>query len=149
MYMPPTFMTLDLVAAIVAEFDWPTSYSLEDWRQDGIAMVLPGCTVLFEEGFESEMEAYFLPRNTGLENAVTVYHALLPRGDLDIPGLINYFCPEATVEKVQNGLRDLCTTLLYHFRSSLLGDFDWVPAYRAYLERERQRASEQERQGGQ
>lgn len=142
MYMPPNFMTLELVASIVAELDWPVPYSLEDWRQDGIAMIFPACTVLFEEGFESEMEAYFLPRDTGLDQAVTIYHALLPKGDVEIPGLINYFSPEASLEKVQHGVRDLCTTLLYHFRSSLLGDFDWVPGYREYLERSEARAPE-------
>jgi hypothetical protein len=138
MYMPPTFLTLELATEIAAEFEWPVPYSLEDWRQDGIAMRFPGCVVLFEEGFESEMAAFFLPRDTGLESGVNIYHALIPRGDVDTPGIINYFCPEATMEKVQNGLRDLCSTLLHHFRSTLQGDFEWVPAYREYLERSRE-----------
>lgn len=138
MYMPPQFMTLQVVEEAVRRFHWPDSYSVEDWYQDGIALCFPRCTLLFEEGFESEMAAYFLPRDTGLKNAITIYDALSPRGKLETPGLVRYFSPGATLEKVQYGIHDLCTTILHHLCSSLLGDFSWVPAYREYEELHRE-----------
>ena len=39
---------------------------------------------------------------------------------------------EASLEKVKNELRDLCTLLFTYFQSSLEGDFKWVAAYQAY-----------------
>jgi hypothetical protein len=132
MYMPPQFMTLQVVKEVVSKFQWPDAYEIEDWYQDGIALCFPRCTILFEEGFESEVAAYFLARDTGLNNVVSVYDALAHRGKLETPGLIKHFSPGATLEKVQHGIHDLCVVLLNHLSASLLGDFRWVPAYLAY-----------------
>lgn len=138
MYMPPQFMTLEAVKEVVSKFRWPAPYTVEDWYQDGVALCFPRCTILFEEGFESEMEAYFLARDTGLDNVVSVYDALAYRGKLETPGLIKHFSPGATLEKVQCGIHDLCSVIISHLSSSLLGDFSWVPAYRAYEEQNRE-----------
>ncbi|HEU4726547.1 MAG TPA: hypothetical protein VFT22_01605 [Kofleriaceae bacterium] len=47
------------------------------------------------------------------------------------PKLINFFGPEASLEKVKNDLRDLFTLLFTYFGPSLEGDFDWTATYRA------------------
>lgn len=134
LYMPPKFLTTEVLAAVVAEFVWPETYTLKDWRPDGIAMIFPRCTLVFYEGFESEMELIFRPEETKLQRTASMNQVLFSQGGPDTPGLIDYFSPEASLEKVQNEIRNLSTTVLYHFRSSLLGDFAWVPAYREYLE---------------
>jgi hypothetical protein len=135
MYTPPEFLTLQTMEAIVEEFEWPARYQLKELHRGAIDLCFERCTILFTEGYESEIEASFVPTDTGLERAVSVYGVLLARGGVDTPELSDYFSPDATLEKVQHGIRDLCKTLLCHFRASLLGDFDWVPAYREYLER--------------
>lgn len=135
LYMPPKFLTVEVLAAVVAEFQWPATYTFKDWRPDGIGLVFPQCTLVFREGFESEMELAFIPEETGLTRTVTMYQVLLSRGGHETPGLIDYFSPGASLEKVQNDARDLCTVVLHHFRSTLIGDFGWVAEYRAYLAR--------------
>jgi hypothetical protein len=142
LYTPPKFLTVEVLASVVAEFEWPADYSLKDYNPDGIGMVFPRCTLVFREEFESEMELVFVPEETGIERTVTMYQVLLSRGGHDTPGLIDYFSPGASLEKVQNEIRDLCTTVLYNFHSTLLGDFSWVPAYREYLEQSRERPPE-------
>ncbi len=135
LYMPPKFLTVEVLAAVVAEFEWPATYTLEELSPDGVSLVFPRCTLVFREGFESEMELVFTPEQTGLERTVTMYQVLLSRGGHETPGLIEYFSPGASLEKVQNEARDLCTIALHHFRSTILGDFRWALEYRAYLER--------------
>ncbi len=139
MYKPPEFLTLPVMDAILREFEWPAPYHLKEVHRGAIDVCFERCTVLITKGYESEMEESFLPKEKGLERTAGVYNILLARGGTDAPELSDYFSPEATLEKVQHGIRDLCTTLLYHFRSSLLGDFNWVPAYREHLERSRAR----------
>ena len=48
------------------------------------------------------------------------------------PTLINFFSPQASLDKVKNEVRDLCTLLFTYFRPSLDGDFEWVATYRTY-----------------
>jgi hypothetical protein len=87
--------------------------------------VFPKCTLAFEEGFESEMQLRFFEID-GLDRPVTLTEVMVALGGLDTPGLINYFSPAASLDKVTNGARDLCRTLLTHFRSTLLGDPGWL-----------------------
>jgi hypothetical protein len=123
------------VAVQPARFAAPKVYHLEDYRPDGIAVVFPKCTLFFEESFESEMELSFDAEQTGLDSPVTIKDIFISRGGVETPGLINYFSPGASLEKVKNGIRDLCTIVFTHFRPTLEGDFGWVEAYRAYLAR--------------
>lgn len=139
MYMPPTFLTLDVLEGVLGQFEWPARYTLKRLPAARVAVQFPGCTLVFVEGFESDMEAKFLPKDTGLDNAVTVYDALLALGSPDTPELLDFDAGGASLEKVQKQAHDLCAVVLHHFRSSLLGDFSWVPAYREYLERSRAR----------
>ena len=72
MYMPKDYMTPEVLAEELAKFEWPAPYTLEDDRPDGIAMVFPRCNLYFEEGFESDMELFFLAEDTSLDNAVSL-----------------------------------------------------------------------------
>jgi hypothetical protein len=65
MYMPPRFLTVDVLAGVLAERSWPAPYTLEDDLPDGIEIVLPRCTLFASEGFESEMTIRFAKRRPG------------------------------------------------------------------------------------
>ena len=39
MYNPPTFLTVALLFEVLAEFDWPARYALEDDLPDGVSMM--------------------------------------------------------------------------------------------------------------
>jgi hypothetical protein len=138
MYSPPTFLTPEVLAEVLAEFSWPASYTLEDDRPDGIEVRLPHCHLYVTEGFESNMDLKFLPESTGLDRSVSVADALAAlRADTTRtlplhPKLIDYFSPQASLDKVKNEVRDLCTLLFTYFQSSLCGDFEWVSAYQAH-----------------
>lgn len=138
MYNPPTFLTPEVLAEVLAEFPWPAPYTLEDDRPDGIEVRLPRCHLYVTEGFESNMELKFLSESTGLDHSVSVADALAAlREDPDRtlpprPKLIDFFSPHASLDKVKNEVRDLCTLLFTYFRSSLEGDFAWVATYQAH-----------------
>jgi hypothetical protein len=134
MYNPPTFLTLEVLSDVFAEFSWPAPYTLEE-DPDGIEVCFPRCHLYVTEGFESSMALEFLPQSNGLDHSVSMTDALavlreVPGRTLPAqPTLIDYFSPQASLEKVKNELRDLCTLLFTYFRSSLEGDFEWVAAY--------------------
>ena len=125
---------MDVLAQVLSERDWPAPYKLEDGLPDNIAVVFPKCTLYFEEGFEGDMDVSFSADDTGLDSDVRLHDVLVSMGGVGdrTPGLINQFAPAASLDKVKNGIRDLCTILLTHFRPSLTGDFSWVEKYRAY-----------------
>jgi hypothetical protein len=138
---PPTFLTPEVLTEVLAEFPWPAPFTLVDDRPDGIEVRLPRCILYVTEGFESDMDLKFMPESTGLESSVSVGDALRelredPNRTLPPrPKLIDYFSPQASLEKVKNELRDLCTLLFTYFRPSLDGDFAWVAGYDAALRR--------------
>jgi hypothetical protein len=130
MYNPPTFLTIELLAEVLAEFEWPAEYTLEEELPDGIFMVFSRCNLFFTEGFESEMGLELVPADTGLDTNVTLAHALqvirAQPGAPTMPALIAYFSPAASLDKVMNGIRDLCTLALTYLKPCILGDFSWV-----------------------
>jgi hypothetical protein len=137
MYHPAEYMTVEVVSEVLSEFEWPAPYTLEDDLPDGIAMVFPKCTLYFVEGFESDMYLEFLAEDTGLDNSVTLKQVLVSMGGIPTPKLkvIDDLSRGASLATVKNGLRILCTIILTHFRSSILGDFGWVEHYKAYRAR--------------
>ena len=137
MYNPPKYLTPAVLTEVMAEFPWPAPYTLKaDF--DGIEVDLPRCHLYVTEGFESEMDLAFLPERTGLDEMVSIGDALRvltndPSRTLPPePKLINFFGPEASLEKVKNQLRDLFTLLFTYFKPAIDGDFGWVAAYRAH-----------------
>ncbi|MBP9106491.1 MAG: hypothetical protein KBF56_07035 [Gemmatimonadaceae bacterium] len=130
-------LTRAVLTEVLAERAWPGPLRLDDYLPDGIAMVLPKCTLFFEEGFESDMSVWFDADQVGLDEPVSLRDIMISRGGIETPGLVRRFSPRASLDKVKDEVRDLCTILFTHFRSSLDGDFVWVPAYRAHLTRGR------------
>jgi hypothetical protein len=142
MYMPPRFLTLEVVERIVREFTWPVPYTLEDAHPDGVWMIFPsGTQFCFYEGFSSDMELQFGDdvgdERTGI---VSLDHAVIAlRADPSYPlppppKLTGYFAVYASLEKVEYGLRDLCIRALTYLQPYMRGDRYWIDAYRRYRE---------------
>lgn len=138
MYDPPKHLSPAVLSEVMAEFPWTTCYTLKvDF--DGIEVRLPRCHLYVTEGFESEMDLAFLPESTGLDEMVSIGDALRAlsadpaRALPPEPKLINFFGPEASLEKVKSDLHDLFTLLFTYFRPSLEGDFSWTTTYRAWV----------------
>jgi hypothetical protein len=138
MYDPPKYLTPAVLAEVMTEFPWPAPYTLKP-DFDGIEVDLPHCRLYVTEGFESEMDLAFLSESTGLDQLVSVGEALRvlsadPRSALPPePKLINFFGPEASLEKVKNQLHDLFTLLFTYFRPSLEGDFGWTKIFHSSM----------------
>jgi hypothetical protein len=144
MYSPKTYMTMEVLSEVLAEFEWPAPYTLEDDLPDGIIMAFPNCRLYFDEGFESHMRLMFLPEDTGTDKTLTLGHALQTiRSDPDraelppTPPLINDIASSPSVEKVKNGVRDLAMMVLTYLQPCILGDFSWVEKYKANAARSR------------
>jgi hypothetical protein len=141
MYNPRDYLTEKVAAEVLAEFQWPAPYQLDDCLPDGIAVIFPKCTLLFSEGFESDMELYFSPEDTGFDESITLTGALISLREIDParlgpnPPLIDKHIPGASLEKVQIGIRNLSMLMLAHLPTCMLGDFSWLEAYKAYRAR--------------
>jgi hypothetical protein len=99
-------------------------------------MIFPKSTLYFVEGFEGEMTLKFLAEDTGLKNAVTLKQVLIAMGGVDMPDLLKEYSPYASLDKVKNGIRNLCKIILTHFRSSIFAEFGWIYEYEAYMARD-------------
>jgi len=132
-----SYLTMDLLREVLAEFEWPAPYELEDDLPDGIVVAFPHCHLYISDDYLGDVYLRFLTEDTGTEEMLELGHAMdafvpQPRfGDPpSTPGLINDRSVYGSVEKVRNNLRDLCTVLLTHLRPVLLGDFSWAQSYR-------------------
>lgn len=142
MYEPKKYLTMQVASEVLAEFEWPERYVLEDWSPDGIAMVFPKCILIFSEGFESDMDLVFSAEDTGLDEMLTLTDALLaikstsdPVSLPPAPPLIREHIPHASLEKVKIGIRNLSMLILTYLPSCMLGDFRWVETYKAFKSR--------------
>lgn len=127
MYNPPTFMTLELLDQLLAEFEWPAPYTLDDELPDGIVVTFPRCHLYFTEGFESAIQIRFLPEDTGADEPLTLGHALSTIASAPPPQIPPTM--HASLDKVIAGIREQCTLVLTYLRPCLLGDFGWVERY--------------------
>jgi hypothetical protein len=145
MYNPPTFLTRQILDEILSEFKWPAPYTIGDdsCTADGVDVRFPKCTLFFVEGFESEMSLYFSHVETKTEYALTlftaIHYVLDPQAKQDPnfqePKLTGYFEPAASLEKVKNGLRDICLLLQTYLLPCIEGDFSWVEKYKKLQEK--------------
>jgi hypothetical protein len=132
MYMPQTFLSLEVLEAVASQFEWPAPYTFEDDLPDGIVMVFPACHLYFKEGFEGDMQIVFLEEDTGRPR-LTLDHALLAAratsGEHVAEPVLFKDRSGASLDKVKHGLHDLCALVLAYLRPCLLGDFGWVADY--------------------
>jgi hypothetical protein len=105
---------------------------------DGILVRFPACIVFFREGFESEMDFYLADPASSQDNYWSsfdlIYYVYRPALATDPlfkePVLINLFSPHASLEKVENGIRDLCRLIQAFLLPCIQGDFRLIEAYR-------------------
>jgi hypothetical protein len=140
MYMPPTFLTVEVLKDVVSKFEWPAPYTFEDKLPDGIILGFPKCHLFFSEGFESDMSISFLKSETGrprlmLPDAIRALEFAGTKVDTPDYGPSDGF---ASLQKVRTELHELCTLALAYLKPCILGDFSWVAAY------DQMRAAEQQ-----
>lgn len=130
------FLNMPLLVETLEEFSWPAPYHLEDDLPDGIEMVFPNSSLFFAEGYAGEIELQFLPKDTHSEVPLKLAHALSVIVPVDqrgaepvTAGIIDDISIYGSKEKIQNGIRDICTILLTHMKHIILGDFSWVEKY--------------------
>ena len=135
MYNPPTYLNKAILEKILSEFKWPAPYIIGDdsCSPDGVEVSFPNCTLYFVEVFESEMRLYFSPDQTQTEYNIYLKDALYvlkeeaeKKAGFKEPNLTGYFEPQASIEKVKNGLRDICILVQAYMLSCIEGDFNWV-----------------------
>lgn len=141
MYIPERYMTKGVLADVLAEFEWPAGYTIDDdGLPDEISVIFPGCALVFVESFESDLLMKFeIP---AVEELIDLNAALRSLRDgvtvPNTPGLSGYVSPGASLDKVKHGIRDACRKVLTHFRETLLGDSSWVDRYREVERRARE-----------
>jgi hypothetical protein len=130
------YLTIDLLSNVLSEFQWPSTFSLEDDLPDGIILAFPRSNFVFTEGSDGDVMVRFLSKDTGgrqglhLGHALMVYMPLSERSTASItPGLIENEWPFPSEEKTKNGIRNACTIMLTHLVLVIDGDFSWVKEY--------------------
>ncbi|MCH9687925.1 MAG: hypothetical protein K0V04_41225 [Deltaproteobacteria bacterium] len=125
-----------IVEEVLAEYEWPVPWEVEDDLPDGILVHFPASGFALSDDYVGDVHLSFLEQHTGA-GGVGIPEAMLvlvpeperPPGPLT-PGLISDPSTSPSASKTRNELRDLFTILLTHFRPTLLGDFSWAETYR-------------------
>jgi hypothetical protein len=141
MYNPEKYLTPEILDKLLAEFNWPEKYCVDfdDNSTEGIEVKFPHSSILFIEGFESEIDVKFLNEQTNRDenqSSLSIGHALMVleeeaknRNDFVEPKLSNFFSPEASYEKVIHGVKNMCELIQAYLLPCMMGDFSWVEKY--------------------
>lgn len=140
MYNPDTFFNIDVLKEVLNEYKWPVEYKLTETNSGGAIIEFPKCSIIISEGFESKMNAYFLNSQTGRSDtqySLQLFHALLvlksvnPQNDqeLELKGLVRNLDVEPSLEKVKQGLHNICILLQAYLLPCIKGDFSWVEEF--------------------
>lgn len=136
MYEEPEYLTMELLSRVLAEYEWPVPYVLEDDLPDGIIMTFPKSHFVFAEPPDGGVRVGFLYEDTG-HPSLQLGHAFMvipPPSSRSktvplFPGLIPNESPFPSEEKTVNGIRNACMMMLRHLVPVIEGDFSWVSAY--------------------
>lgn len=129
--MEKTYLTMEVLAEELARHEWPATYELENDLPDGIRVHFPACTVVFEEGYESEMIAKLGLEQSGLDRDVDIVELFHAMGGVSVPdGYRREHMIGGSEAKVRLGIQNLCRQILTHLRPALLGDKGWVERLR-------------------
>ena len=140
MYNPKTFFSIVVLREVLEEYKWVTSYVLNETNSGNVIIKFPKCNILISEGFESSMNAYFLNSDTGrneMQSNLEIFDAIdliKPNRELELDfieprGLITYLDEEPSLEKVKQGLNNICILLQTYLLPCIDGDFSWVKEY--------------------
>ncbi len=133
-----SFLTPILLEKIVAEYQWPIDYTIEDDDPDGVIMEFPNCGLIFSDDCDGGVDVRFFPEHTNTSYNLHIFHAMqvfVPenkRSNGKIPGLkaIPISSPFPSLDNTTNGIRNACTILTQYLTPVIQGDFTWVDEYR-------------------
>lgn len=135
------FFSIDILKQVLSQYNWPSEYNLEEGLSYNIRVQFPNCTLIFSEGYESSMSAYFLNNEIGrsdkqhsltILDAVRSISATTEELNSDFQkhtGFNEYIEPEASTEKVIKGLNNICILLQVYLIPCIEGDFSWLEKY--------------------
>lgn len=130
-----SFLTVELMAQILQEFEWPAEYELIDDLPDGIIVSFPKSNFVFMDGMNGQIVVKFLVEDTHTTDQLDVFHALLtlvPESERSgplLPELTKYTSPFMSRENTQTGIRNNCNLILANLGGVISGDFSWVKKY--------------------
>jgi hypothetical protein len=140
MYNPESFFDIEILEEVLSSYDWPSNYTLEKVGAGNIKLRFPKCSIVFSEGFESSMNAYFLNSDTNrakdktslkILDAVNVLKSskekepgYKPSKDFKL-----FLEDEPSRQKVKDGLNNICILLQTYLLECIQGDFSWVEMY--------------------
>jgi hypothetical protein len=131
MYNPPKYMTERVLANVLGEFDWPATFKMEEDLPDGISIRFEACELYFCEGFETEMTLVITAAGAGV-GAVELGTLIVAVGSFDVPSIESQYI-EPSLDSLRRNIRNLCKIVLFGLRSTLVGEFPWVPRYIEYM----------------
>lgn len=141
MYYPETFFSKQVLEDVLDLYDWPVNYKLIEVSVNSMLIEFPKCSILLIEGFESKMNAYFLNEQTGRNSAqenLSIFNAIeviKPGKELSqqdavlLEGAIQYLDDDPSLDKVRQGLTNICILLQVYLLPCIQGDFSWVIDY--------------------
>ena len=140
MYYPEIYFNIDTLDRVLKLYDWPSKYELVETNSGDIVVEFDKCKVVVSEGFESDMYAYFPNELTGRNNKqvnLELFHAIqIMRpiaqnkiGYKEPKGLKLNLEGEPSLQKVEDGLHNICILLQAYLLPCIEGDFSWVEEY--------------------
>ncbi|BAV04393.1 hypothetical protein SAMN05421788_110120 [Filimonas lacunae] len=131
-YYPEKYLTADILKQVLDKYPWPAPYDLTDGVAGNILVHFPACTLVFMEGFESSMNAYFLNSQSGRTDSQASLSVFEAAGKVrllrqQIPGFnepdeFNELGPDASREKVMLGIDNICMLLQNYLLPYIAGD---------------------------
>jgi hypothetical protein len=140
MYYPPNYLNREILEKILSEYEWPASYTIgdDDCPFDGIEVVFPKCSLFFREGSSGDIDILFSHLQTNTDYGLSISHAvyyvfrpeLIKNSEFKEPEYYDTSYPFTSIEKVENGVRNMCILLQTFLLSCIKGDFSWVEKYK-------------------
>jgi hypothetical protein len=140
MYHPKSYFSINILKQVLDNYNWLSKYTLQETNSGDVIIRFPKCSVIISEGFESNMNAYFPNSETkrndkqstlNLFDAVDAVKSIRELENDFIPPkeLVQYFDIEPSLEKVKQGLNNICILLQTYLLPCIEGDFSWVEEY--------------------
>ena len=140
MYHPKSYFDLNILKEVLEQYNWSSKYILTETNSGNVIIEFPKFKIVISEGFESSMIAYFPNSETkrnDKQSSLTIFDAVevikpireLEADFIEPAGLIKYFDIEPSVEKVKQGLNNICILLQTYLLPCIDGDFNWIEEY--------------------
>jgi hypothetical protein len=140
MYNPKIYFNVNVLKEVLEKYNWPSFYTLSETNSGNVIIRFSKCNILISEGFESSMVASFLNSDIGrneMQSNLEIFHALdvirpvveSRDGFIEPKGLVKYVDANPSLEKVKQGLNNICILLQTYLLSCIEGDFSWVEEY--------------------